>query len=65
MTARLFTALLEKNGLTLVRQFDSWGVNGRFNLTRYSDCISRVHFLSDPPAWKSRGEPLLRLIATA
>ena len=40
MTARLFTALLEKRGLTLVRQFDSWGENGRFNLSRYCDCIS-------------------------
>lgn len=40
MTGRLFTALLEKHGLTLIRQFDSWGENGRFNLTRYRDCIS-------------------------
>jgi ubiquinone/menaquinone biosynthesis C-methylase UbiE len=40
MTARLFAAQLEKQGLTLVRRFDSWGENGRFNLSRYSDCIS-------------------------
>jgi SAM-dependent methyltransferase len=40
MTARLFAAQLEKHGLTLVRQFDSWGENGRFNLSRYRDCIS-------------------------
>ena len=64
MTARLFAALLEKNGLTLVRQFDSWGVNGRFNLTRYSDCISRVHFFARPPRLKP-GRPVLRLVATA
>jgi SAM-dependent methyltransferase len=43
MTARLFAALLEKRGLTLVRQFDSWGENGRFNLSRYCDCISVFH----------------------
>ncbi len=42
MTARLFTDLLEKRGLTLVRRFDSWGENGRFNLSRYRDCISVV-----------------------
>ena len=40
MTAQLFTGLLEKNGLPLVRQLDSWGENGRFNLSRYCDCIS-------------------------
>lgn len=40
VTSLLFTTLLEKHGLTLVRQFDSWGENGRFNLTRYGDCIS-------------------------
>ncbi|MGA2506259.1 MAG: hypothetical protein ABSF80_02125 [Chitinispirillaceae bacterium] len=36
MTARLFTALLEKRGLTLVHQFDSWGENERFNLSTLS-----------------------------
>jgi ubiquinone/menaquinone biosynthesis C-methylase UbiE len=40
MTARLFADLLEKHGLTLLRQFDSWGENGRFNIRRYGDCIS-------------------------
>ena len=40
MTAQLFLALLEKRGLTLLRRFDSWGENGRFNLSRYRDCIS-------------------------
>lgn len=40
MTARMFAALLEKHGLTLVRQFESWGENGRYNLFRYRDCIS-------------------------
>ena len=40
VTARLFTALLEKNRLSLIRQIDSWGENGRFNLSRYGDCIS-------------------------
>ena len=40
VTARLFTALLEKHGLTLVRRFDSWGENGQFNLSRHGDCIS-------------------------
>ncbi len=40
MTGRLFTALLEKNGLTLVRRFDSWGDNGWYNLSRHGDCIS-------------------------
>ena len=40
MTARLFAALLEKHGLNLVRQFDSWGENGRYDLFRYRDCIS-------------------------
>jgi SAM-dependent methyltransferase len=43
MTARLFADLLEKHGLTLVSQFDSWGDNGRFNLSRYDDCISVFH----------------------
>ncbi|MBN1131045.1 MAG: class I SAM-dependent methyltransferase [Chitinispirillaceae bacterium] len=43
MTAQLFADLLEKRGLTLVRQFDSWGENGRFNLSRYCDCISVFH----------------------
>jgi ubiquinone/menaquinone biosynthesis C-methylase UbiE len=43
MTAQLFTSLLEKHGLTLFRQFDSWGENGRFNLSRYCDCISVFH----------------------
>ena len=38
--ARLFTALLEKHGLTLVRRFDSWSENGQFNLSRHGDCIS-------------------------
>jgi ubiquinone/menaquinone biosynthesis C-methylase UbiE len=40
VTGQLFASLLEKHGLTLVRQFDSWGENGRFNLFRYCDCIS-------------------------
>lgn len=40
VTAQLYAALLEKHGLSLVRQFDSWGENGQFNLTRYGDCIS-------------------------
>jgi ubiquinone/menaquinone biosynthesis C-methylase UbiE len=40
MTIQMFTALLNKHRLTLVRQFDSWGENGRFNLSRYCDCIS-------------------------
>ena len=39
MTGRLFSSLLEKHGLTLVRRFDSWG-DGRFDLSRYRDCIS-------------------------
>ena len=43
MTARLFADLLEKHGLSLVRQFDSWGENGRFTLSRYGDCISVFH----------------------
>jgi SAM-dependent methyltransferase len=40
MTAGLFAALLEKHGLFLVRQVDSWGENGQFTLSRYGDCIS-------------------------
>ena len=40
VTALRFATLLEKHGLTLVRQFDSWGENGKFNLSRYGDCIS-------------------------
>ena len=40
MTAGLFADLLEKHGLVLARQFESWGENGRFNLSRYCDCIS-------------------------
>ena len=40
MTGSLFTALLEKNGLTMVRRFDSWGENGRYNLSHPGDCIS-------------------------
>jgi len=43
MTAERFATLLDKYGLTLVRQFDSWGENGKFNLSRYSDCISVFH----------------------
>ncbi len=40
MTGRLFTSLLEKNGLTMVRRFDSWGENGQFRLSHPGDCIS-------------------------
>jgi SAM-dependent methyltransferase len=40
MTAYLFAKLLEKRGFILVRQFDSWGENGRFNLSRHCDCMS-------------------------
>ncbi|MBN1760022.1 MAG: class I SAM-dependent methyltransferase [Chitinispirillaceae bacterium] len=43
MTDRLFNAMLEKHGLTLDAQFDSWGENGRFNLYRHGDCISVFH----------------------
>lgn len=43
MTGRLFAALLQKNGLSLLRQFDSWGENGQYNLYRYRDCISVFH----------------------
>jgi ubiquinone/menaquinone biosynthesis C-methylase UbiE len=43
MTARMFTVLLEKHGLTLVRQLESWGENDRYNLFRYRDCISVFH----------------------
>ena len=40
MTGQLFADLLEKHGLTLLTQIDSWGENGRFTLSRYRDCIS-------------------------
>jgi SAM-dependent methyltransferase len=43
MTGRLFAILLEKQGLTLIRQFDSWGENGRFTFSSYCDCISVFH----------------------
>lgn len=43
MTAHLFAELLEKHGLVLIRQFDSWGKNGRYNLFRHRDCISVFH----------------------
>jgi ubiquinone/menaquinone biosynthesis C-methylase UbiE len=39
-TAHLFARLLEKHGLALVRQFDSWGENGKYDLSRNRDCIS-------------------------
>jgi hypothetical protein len=40
VTAPLFAGLLEKNGFTLVRRFDSWGEKGQFNLSVHGDCIS-------------------------
>jgi SAM-dependent methyltransferase len=43
MTATLFVKLVEKHGMVLIRQFDSWGENGRYNLSRHRDCISVFH----------------------
>jgi SAM-dependent methyltransferase len=41
MTAPLFISLLEGRGLTLVRQFDSWGdESNRFDFSRHGDCIT-------------------------
>jgi hypothetical protein len=40
MTASIFASLLETEGLTLVRQFDSWGESNRFDFSRHGDCIT-------------------------
>ena len=40
MTAKLFAALLKKNGLTLITQFDSWGEDKQFNLNLHNDMIT-------------------------
>jgi ubiquinone/menaquinone biosynthesis C-methylase UbiE len=40
MTDAIFASLLEKQGLTLVRQFDSWGENKRFDFSRHGDCVT-------------------------
>ena len=43
MTARLFLDMLDKHGLNLIRQFDSWGENDTFNFFRHRDCITVFH----------------------
>lgn len=40
MTAELFRDMLKKHGLTLVRQFDSWGNRQQFNVKHYNDIIT-------------------------
>jgi ubiquinone/menaquinone biosynthesis C-methylase UbiE len=40
VTATLFADLLKKHGLHLVSQFDSWGEKGKYNVSRFGDCIS-------------------------
>ena len=39
-TAKLFNEMLERHQLTLVKQLDSWGDDGQFNVKRYGDVIS-------------------------
>jgi ubiquinone/menaquinone biosynthesis C-methylase UbiE len=40
MTAELFTALLKQHGLQFVRQFDSWGPAGEFDVRLHGDAIT-------------------------
>lgn len=40
MTAELFCGVLEKHGLILMRQFDSWGERGEFDVKCYHDIIT-------------------------
>jgi len=40
MTAELFRDMLKKHGLTLVKQFDSWGNRQQFNVKHYNDIIT-------------------------
>lgn len=39
-TAKLFSEMLERHGLKLIQQFDSWGASGRFNVKHFNDTIS-------------------------
>lgn len=40
MTAELFKEMLNKHGLNLIEQFDSWGPGGRFDVRKYRDVVS-------------------------
>jgi ubiquinone/menaquinone biosynthesis C-methylase UbiE len=40
MTAELFNDMLNKHGLRLIEQFDSWGPSGRFDVKKYRDVVS-------------------------
>ena len=43
MTDALFRILLEKQNLTLMQQFDAWGENKQYDLSRHRDCITVFH----------------------
>jgi len=45
MTATLFAALASQHGLTVQRQVDSWGGNGRYGLSLHGDVISELRRL--------------------
>ena len=40
MTAELFIALLKKHNLTFIRQLDSWGPDGQFDVKMHHDAIT-------------------------
>jgi hypothetical protein len=40
MSRRLFAALAAERGLQVERQFDSWGRDGRYDLSAYGDAIT-------------------------
>jgi ubiquinone/menaquinone biosynthesis C-methylase UbiE len=40
MSRELFAALSAECGLSVERQFDSWGPDGRYNLSSYADAIT-------------------------
>jgi ubiquinone/menaquinone biosynthesis C-methylase UbiE len=39
-SAQLFSQMLERNGLTLIKQFDSWGDRGQFDVKHFNDIIT-------------------------
>jgi SAM-dependent methyltransferase len=39
-SADMFSRMLEKNGLTLIEQFDSWGDQGQFDVKHFHDIIT-------------------------
>jgi hypothetical protein len=40
MSRQLFAALAKERGLAVVSQFDSWGADGRYDLSAFGDAIT-------------------------